>query len=254
MARSNRIIGRNGYIGSTLTDLPEVGATILLAGHSSVKMCENDPYGAWVNNVDFFLSILRDIKPGQKFIYASSASVYDGVERPNEDCNQFNLKGMYDLTKRTIDDLARLSDVEFYGLRFATVNGYSSNLRTDVMLNKMVFDAKTKGEVTIQNPQLVRPILGIRDLKRAICTILKNGDWRGIYNLASFESSVAEMANFVGDYFDVPVVTGTTDKPPYAFGLDTKKFERTYSFEFEDTLESVVSSMSLGYERVGIRE
>ena len=40
------------------------------------------------------------------------------------------------------------TDVEYYGLRFGTVCGASPNLRSDVMLNAMVVDALTHGEVT----------------------------------------------------------------------------------------------------------
>jgi nucleoside-diphosphate-sugar epimerase len=246
------ILGENGYIGSYIKDkLPKTDALILLAGHSSVKMCDNDPGGAWTNNVDLFRNLLNN--HNGKFIYASSASVYDGVENPNEDCNQFNLKGMYDLTKRTIDNLAQLSDKEYYGLRFATVNGWSPNLRVDVMLNKMVYDAKTAYKITVQNPQLVRPILGLNDLCRAITAILKGGRHAGIYNLASFNASVLEMAEFVGKRYNADVEVIETDAKPYAFGIDTTKFEKTYNFKFEDTLESVVESLDRPFLNTGVR-
>lgn len=243
MAIQPRIIGAQGYIGSVLTELPDSNAVILLAGHSSVAMCANYPDEAWINNVDFFREVMQTIKPGQKFIYASSASVYDGVEDPSEDTKEFNLKGMYDLTKRTIDDLARLSDVEFYGLRFATVNGWSPNLRVDVMLNKMYHDAITTGLITVQNGQLRRPILGIRDLKFAIGNILQGNDRRGIYNLASFTESVEDMANYVGMKTGAEVKIVPNDNPPYAFGIDTTKFREAYDFEFIDTMESVVGNL-----------
>lgn len=249
-----KVIGGNGYIGSTL-DLPDSDFTVLLAGHSSVKMCDNDPDGAWVNNVEFFRSVLRNSK---KLIYASSASVYDGVENPDENTNQFNLKSVYDLTKRTIDNLTLLSGKEVYGLRFATVNGWSPNLRVDVMLNKMVYDAKTTGFVTITNPQLERPILGIHDLNRAITAIIQRLEYRKspqIYNLASFTASVEDMANYVAAQFNAEVKYDVPDfRRPYAFGINTSKFQKDYDFRFRDTLESVVASLSQPFEKVGVRE
>jgi dTDP-4-dehydrorhamnose reductase len=246
----SKIIGRDGYIGSTL-ELPESDFTVLLAGHSSVKMCENDPEGAWTNNVDFFRATLRS---SSKLIYASSASVYDGVVNPTEDTNEFNLKGMYDLTKRTIDNLALLSNKETYGLRFATVNGWSPNLRIDVMLNKMVFDAKTTGKITVVNPQLVRPILGIDDLGRAINAIITSGkDLRGIYNLASFSASVLDMARAVADRYEANITVIQNNNNPYAFGISTKKFEKAFNFEFKDTLETVLDSLTYEFDRVVVR-
>ena len=246
------ILGANGYIGSYLQDfIPDKGL-VLLAGHSSVKKCENDPKGAWENNVNLFRTLLENHEG--KFIYASSASVYDGVPNPDEDCNQFNLKGMYDLTKRTIDDLARLSGKDYYGLRFATVNGWAPNLRVDVMLNKMVYDAKKSGVVTITNPQLVRPILGIKDLARAVKTILDSPSRPGIYNLASFNASVLEMGRYVADQFDAELAVNDVNTQPYAFGIDTSKFKSTYNFEFEETLESVVESLETPSKIYGVRE
>lgn len=248
------ILGENGYIGSYIKDkIPETDALILLAGHSSVKMCDNHPDAAWTNNVDLFRNLLNN--HSGRFIYASSASVYDGVDNPNEDCNQFNLKGMYDLTKRTIDNLALLSDKDYYGLRFATVNGWSPNLRTDVMLNKMVYDAKNLGLIMVTSPQLVRPILGINDLARAVKTILETErPHPGIYNLASFNASVLEMAEYVAKQFNAKVDVIHNTGKPYAFGIDTTKFEKQYDFEFKDTLESVVDSLKQDFILTGVRE
>lgn len=246
------VLGEYGYIGSALKLSRKSTGTILLGGHSSVKMCEREPDRAWDNNVELFRWVLDESK---KLIYASSASVYDGVSNPTEECTEFNLKGVYDLTKRTIDSLALLSDKEFYGLRFATVNGWSPNLRVDVMLNKMVYDAKETGLIHVTNPQLVRPILGINDLSRAVVAILDSKeDKRGIYNLASFNASVLDMANYVAKEFGAKVVVTEDDSKPYVFGIDTTKFQKAYDFEFEDTLESVVESLKQPFIKVGVRE
>ncbi len=244
------VIGGKGYIGSALGNLPP-GAIVLLAAHSSVRMCENDPLGGWMNNVEFFRTILDSIT-FERFIYASSATVYDGLENPSETINEFNLTNLYNLTKHTIDNIASLSKKEYYGLRFATVCGWSPNLRIDVMLNKMVYDARTFGKIQVLNPQLRRPILGINDLRRAIIRILESDPHPGIYNLASFSASVIDMATYVGQKYGVPVeVLG--GESHYAYGLDTSKFEQTYDFKFEDTLESIVESLDKPFLKVGIR-
>lgn len=233
-----RLLGKDGYIGSTL-DLPDSDFTVLLAGHSSVKMCDNAPDEAWVNNVEFFRSVLRNSK---KLIYASSASVLGEKQ------------GIYDLTKRTIDELAQQSDVEYYGLRFATVCGWSPNLRVDLMLNKMVFDAKTTGAIRVSNANLMRPILGINDLGRAINAIIKSGkDLRGIYNLASFGRTVREMAEFVAARYDAEIEL-LPNTSPYVFDVDTSEFQERFNFAFKDTLPSIINSLDEPYERVGVRE
>ena len=52
---------------------------ILLAGHSSVKMCEGEFTNAFSNNVTNFINLLGKLTKSQKFIYASSSSVYGSV-------------------------------------------------------------------------------------------------------------------------------------------------------------------------------
>jgi len=252
------IIGGYGYIGTELAKcIPckvvgrhdkyneaDYDTIILLAGHSSVAMCQNDPEGAWDNNVTYFTEILGRLRDDQRLIYASSGSVYNKIaDSVDESCNQFNCGGMYDLTKHTIDNLAKLSGKETYGLRFATVNGFSDVLRVDVMMNKMVNDVKENGYIHISNKDLSRPILGIHDLCRAITAIVEDKeDKRGIYNLASFSSTVGDMANAVVKRFGGEVIQNP-DTPHYVFNIDTTKFEEAYKFKFHDTVDSILLSL-----------
>lgn len=252
------LIGGNGYIGSELSKCIDVTVAgrddkyneadydtiILLAGHSSVAMCQNDPEGAWDSNVTWFTEILNRLRPDQRLIYASSGSVYNQIANSvDESCNQFNCSGMYDLTKHTIDNLALLSGKQTYGLRFATVNGYSDVLRVDVMLNKMVNDIKEVGKIFVSNKDLSRPILGIHDLCRAVQTIVESkDDKRGIYNLSSFSATVGDMAEAVVKEFGGEIVE-LPSTPHYVFNIDTTKFEEAYKFTFRDNLESILASL-----------
>lgn len=251
-------IGGLGYIGTALQEVlkadyvgrhdkfneSEYDTIILLAGHSSVAMCQNDPEGAWDNNVTYFTEILNRLRPDQRLIYASSGSVYNQIaDSVDESCNQFNCGGMYDLTKHTIDNLAQLSGKETYGLRFATVNGFSDVLRVDVMMNKMVNDVKENGYIHIANKDLSRPILGIHDLCRAIVKIVDSKtDRRGIYNLSSFSATVGELADAVVKRFGGEVIE-LPDTPHYVFNINTDKFEKAYKFKFNDTVDSILTSL-----------
>ena len=49
------------------------------------------------------------------------------------------------------------------------------------------------------------------------------------------------------------VIVKPSNDIPYVFGLDTSKFQKRYSFKFEDTLESVVEGLLKPYEKVGER-
>ena len=228
---------------------------ILLAGHSSVKMCE-DKFSSWNNNVRNFANLLKKLN-GTKFIYASSSSVYGNTteDEIDEEYLDFSPINFYDMAKLQVDQLAKLSDSEFYGLRFGTVNGPAPHIRTDVMINAMTNTAKTKGEIHLFNADTKRSILGINDLMNALETIIdSNEDNRGIYNLASFTSTSGEIAEVVGMASKVKVINKDTpevitneklEKKNYNFGVTTTKFQETFNFKFNDTLESLV------YETVG---
>lgn len=256
------VIGSKGYIGSALMQVLEADGVdieskymwpyrdydtiILLAGHSSKPMGENDPSGAWINNVERFKTLLDDLRDDQRLIYASSASVYNGIKsHPDETCSEFHPMNMYDLSKYTIDQLAILANKHTYGLRFVTVNGFSPTLRIDLMINKMSEDAKSKGMVTIKNAELTRPILGMQDLVRAIKTIVDSKeDNRGIYNLCSLNGhTVKEYAEAVTNKFGGEVEDLGVE-PHYVYGADTTKFEMTYGFRFKETLESIIDSLA----------
>lgn len=266
MSNSTLILGGKGYIGSALQrhieadvlDLTDFShwrscrwniegydTIILLAGHSSMPMGRDDPDGAWQNNVVRFKMLLDELKNDQRLIYASSGSVYNGIKaHPDEECVEFRPMNMYDLSKFTIDQLAKLSGKHTYGLRFVTVNGYSPVLRIDLMLNKMVEDAKEYGVITIKNGDLTRPLLGMQDLCRAIVRVAENpADLRGIYNLCSLNGhTVREYAEAVVNKFGGKV-RDLGNEPHYVYGADTTKFEKTYNFKFEETLDSILDSL-----------
>lgn len=253
------IIGGKGYIGSALQkhieadvidrdqpwDVDNYDTIVLLAGHSSKPMGENDPNGCWANNVNNFKELLDKLRDDQRLIYASSASVYNNIKsKPDETCSEFHPMNMYDLSKYVIDQLAILANKHTYGLRFCTVNGFSPVLRVDLMVNKMVEDAKTKQEITVKNAHLERPILGMQDACRAIATIVNSReDHRGIYNLCSLNgTTVREFADAVVKEFGGMVHDMGTE-PHYVYGANTDKFEDTYKFKFTETLETIIESL-----------
>jgi nucleoside-diphosphate-sugar epimerase len=227
---------------------------ILLAGHSSVKMCEFNMIGCFRNNVQFFIEFLQKLRPDQKLIYASSSSVYGNLNRNliTEQCEEYVPGNFYDLSKAEIDHYMSLSDsIEYYGLRFGTINGFSKNLRTDIMINAMSMSALNNGYINVYNPMIRRPILCINDLCRAIHKIIDIGcfDKRGIYNLASFNSTVDIIGRKVSEVFDNcklniyentdPPISENINKKlhskVYDFAISSEKFRKAFDFEFYGT-------------------
>jgi nucleoside-diphosphate-sugar epimerase len=235
---------------------------ILLAGHSSVKMCEGNILSSFNNNVRNFCNLISKLSKTQKFLYASSSSVYGqtNMQVVDEEYNNFTPNNYYDLTKQVIDFYASISDINYYGLRFGTVGGWSPNLRTDIMINAMVHSAKIDNHIKLYVKDIMRPILGINDLCNALKTIIEsNQDNRGIYNLASLNSTSKDIAYCVSNVLNVPVkeynnleieqITNCKlQSKAYNFAIDTNKFQEKFNFSFNDTIESITKSIVNDYD------
>jgi nucleoside-diphosphate-sugar epimerase len=240
----------------TVEELSAFDVVILLAGHSSVPMSVNShPESVIANNVLNFGSLFGKIskcpkKP--KFIYAGSSSVYNGIMcKADETFELFPPSNIYDSTKQMIDQIARAyhSDVEYYGLRFGTVNGISKHTRTDIMINGMVKNALANKEIKLFNPEIRRPILWIHDLVRAVEAIIRaEDDNRGIYNLASFNSTAEKIARTVAEEVgaELKVVEVEQKVAPYDFAISSRKFEQTFAFKFEGTTKLITREVLNG--------
>jgi UDP-glucose 4-epimerase len=240
---------RLDYRCLTRDDLRLYEAVILLAGHSSVPMCSSERLASFENNVVNFLGLLEKLRPTQRFLYASSAGVYGrhGETLATEAHADLAPLTYYDLQKREIDEYARMSGLDYYGLRFGTVNGGSPHLRTDIMINQMYHSAKTQGVIRLANPTAKRPILGLSDLCRAITTLLREPSQPGLYNLASFNATVWDIARRVQEQIPDAKLQLRESTPCYDMQMSTDKFERTYRFEFRDTCASIVASLDRCY-------
>lgn len=286
MAKKILLIGGNGYIGSRLThdlhhtyDIQSVDmcwfgknlgfsnvidyrlltkeyiskfdVIVLLAGHSSVKMCQGEASSSWNNNVNNFINLTNKLDKGQTLIYASSGSVYgDTRSTTNEDTDLiFKPINNYDLTKYTLDTIAQsmiLKGYNIVGLRFGTVNGWSPNVREELMLNSMTKNSIEHGNIQVNNKHIVRPILGISDISRAVDAIIKN-PIVGIYNLASFYDSVDKLSSQISSLLSSNINVNPDVTGAYDFIMDTTKFQKTFDFEFKETVNTIVNELSTKY-------
>lgn len=240
----------------TVSELSKFDAVILLAAHSSVKMCLYNGVDSFNNNVRNFISLVHKIskiKKPIKFIYASSSSIYGntGKELAAEDRKEFICVNNYDLTKYMNDQFMINNDLLdcWYGLRFGTVNGFSRNFRSELMLNSMTKRAIERGEIHITNSHINRAILDIDDLCRVMDQILYCGDKFnvGVYNINSFNKNVAEIADEVASLTYSKIVDGGNIGNPYDFAISNRKFEETFNFKFKGSIERIVKEIQQNY-------
>jgi len=234
---------------------------ILLAGQSSCGN-SNNLLNVIDNNIRNFAKLLENLGDNQKLIYASSSSVYGNTNNNvvNEESSYYEPYNYYDWSKNTIDQLATLSGKHYYGLRFGTVNGFSRNLRNDIMINSMCYNAKINGYIYVHNGNVNRPILGINDLTKAILTIINNGtlDKAGIYNLNSLNSNVTNIANTVANICKVPCKNIEDNKDlnfklqnkSYDFKISSDKFIKTFNFVFEENINSITNDILQKWDNI----
>jgi len=222
--------------------LQNYDAIVHVAANSSVPLCK-DIFDSFDNNVTKFINLVKKLKH-QKFIYASSSCVYGTTDQtPKKESETILPIDGLTLSKTTIDNLMPLLDVEYYGLRFGSVNGWSPNMRLDLMINSMTISALKDRSVNVFNGHAYRPIISTKDLAKAVEAVIEfSGDARGIYNVASFNENILEIGTKVANYINVPL----NDKGKnftYDFTVSSEKFENTFNFKFDETVESIVKSI-----------
>lgn len=205
--------------------LSQFSTVILLAAHSSVGMCKGNA-SSWDNNVTNFKHLL-DKLDDQKLIFAGSGSVLSKIDN------------WYDLAKKQIEEIATMSGKNTYCLRFGTVNGYSQVLREDLMINAMVKTALTTNKINVFEKDAKRPILGMGDLVHGVGKIITSVNKPGTYNLASFNTTVDNVAKVVSQITGAEINYTTSDKAsPYSFEMEIDPI-----FEPQETTISIVNSL-----------
>jgi nucleoside-diphosphate-sugar epimerase len=190
------------------------------------------------------MNFTKKLKRKQKLIYASSSCVYvESGTVPKVESEMSPPSDGLTLSKTTLDNLMPLLDVEYYGLRFGSVNGWSPNMRTDLMINSMTLSALKNKKVNVFNAHAHRPIVSTHDLCRAVDAIINSGDKRGIYNVASFNLNIGDVGRKVADHLNVELVDKGVSQT-YDFMISSDKFKNTFNFEFESTVESIVDSIT----------
>lgn len=241
------------YKSMTQSFVRKHDVVILLAGDSSVALCKHSFKKPFENNVQNFIGLAAKMRISQKFIYASSSSVYGFTNYPVDETHAVvNKHENYDTTKAMIDDAIQRFNLNFYSLRFGTVNGPAPHTRNDIMLNRMVYLAMKNNVIEITNKNIKRPILGINDLCNSITKIIEQENAEnGFYNLCSFNSSVGELAEVVSQILNVPILDqGYTKDLPYNFQISNEKFCKNFNFNFTDTAHKIVDNLVKNYNKI----
>ena len=177
---------------------------IFLAGLSNDPMAEYDPAKNFVYNGALPSYLAYEAKKAgiKRFIYASSCSVYGyTVDKLYDEEAPVTCAYPYGISKLQGErGVLQLQDENFsvIGLRQGTVSGYSPRMRFDLLVNTMFRSAIKDGKITVNNPNIWRPVFDIKDAV-TVYTKAVQADYSlsGVFNVASGNYTVGQVADIV---------------------------------------------------------
>jgi nucleoside-diphosphate-sugar epimerase len=188
----------------TVRDLKSYDQVVFLAGLSNDPMAEFSPGKNFVFNAAAPAYLAYTCKKAgvKRYVYASSCSVYGFTDNELYDENAPVLSQYpYGISKYQGEAaVMQLADDEFsvIALRKGTISGYSPRMRFDLIVNTMFMTAMKDGAITINNPSIWRPILGVSDAANAyVRAIEASAKISGVFNIASTNHTVGEVADLV---------------------------------------------------------
>jgi nucleoside-diphosphate-sugar epimerase/SAM-dependent methyltransferase len=200
------------------------------------------------------VNLARRMHKNQTLIYASTSAVTEGSGvYPYSENTQIKqeLLDPYSLSLyRRENAMRNLSETckecpQLIGTRFGTVIGHSKGQRIDMIHMALVRSAYTTGVLNVQNSETSRAILALKDLVRALSTIVINIERikkrSELFHLTSFNTLIISIAT------EVAMQTGSIlniqkkkDTDPIGFSISNVKFENTFLFKFVENQSSCV--------------
>ena len=188
----------------TEEDLHPYDQVVFLAGLSNDPMAEYSPSKNFVFNAaaPSYLAYIAKRAKVKRYVYASSCSVYGYTENElYDETRPVSSSYPYGISKLQGEQAAlQMIDDNFsvIALRKGTISGYSPRMRFDLIINTMFRNAMRERTITINNPSIWRPILGIQDAVTAyIRAIEANQKISGVFNVASGNYTVGEVGDLV---------------------------------------------------------
>lgn len=192
----------------------------------------------------------------QRFVFASSCSVYGVSDREVCETDELNPVSLYAQTK--IDSerelLASQRDDFFVTiLRFATVFGHSSRPRFDLVGNLFTAQAMTDGLITVIGPNQWRPFIHVRDLARAIVLVLQSEPalvQSQIFNVGDrrLNLTIQQLAERIqtvcSRYRDVHISTTQNPQDLRNYAVSFDKIQSMLGFRAETSIDEGVDEMA----------
>jgi len=239
--------------------IPGHDAVIHLACISNDPSFELNPDLGKSINLDAFEPLVKISKEAgvQRFIYASSSSVY-GIKEESNVHEEMSLEPLTDYSKFKADCEKILApyqsdDFTTVTIRPATVCGYSKRQRLDVVVNILTNLAYHKRSISVFGGKQLRPNIHIQDMADAYIVLLRApkeliaGE---IFNAGFENQTVLELAETVqkviGDDVEL-VATPTNDNRSYH--ISSKKIANKLGFVAQHSIQEAVEDLKDAFDK-----
>jgi nucleoside-diphosphate-sugar epimerase len=233
-------------------------AVVHLACISNDPSFDLDPALGRSINFDCFRPLVRAAKAAgvQRFIYASSSSVY-GIKNDPEVTEDLPLAPLTDYSKykalceRVLAE-EREPDFVTVTLRPATVCGYAPRLRLDLTVNILTNLAVNTQRITVFGGEQLRPNLHVEDMTDLYLMLLDAPDhlvdgkiWNAGYDNLKIREIADMVRGKVGDNVEI-VVTPTNDHRSYH--VSSQKIRRELGFTPRYTVEDAIFDLKRAFD------
>jgi nucleoside-diphosphate-sugar epimerase len=159
-------------------------------------LCEKFKKEAKILNVNSIKLILKYIKKNQRIIYPTTNSGY-GVGEKGKFCDEnspLRPISLYGTTKAEAEKIV-LSHKNSICFRLATVFGYSFRMRTDLLVNYMVYESVKKNKLEIFEAHFRRNFIHVRDVVDGMVFAINNFSFlkNNVYNLGLSSANITKF-------------------------------------------------------------
>jgi len=239
--------------------IPGHDVVIHLACISNDPSFELNPLLGKDINLDAFRPLVEISKNVgvQRFIYASSSSVYGIKSEPNIH-EEMTLEPLTDYSRFKVDCEKILSEYQSDNfttvtIRPATVCGYSPRQRLDVVVNILTNLAYHKREISVFGGEQLRPNIHIKDMVEAYMVMLnahKEKIAGKIFNAGYENQPVKELAKTVKAVvgIDVTLITTPTDDNR-SYHISSQKIKDELGFKTTHTIREAVEDLCAAFDK-----
>jgi nucleoside-diphosphate-sugar epimerase len=216
---------RNG-----IPDLQKYDVIFHLAGISGFPACASNPHSAQLINVEACRLIAKSLSQSQMLINASTTSLYGKSGEPCDEETQVDPVSTYAMTKLAAEEILH-EKPNVISLRFATVFGFSTRMRMDLMINDFVYKAVKEKVIVLFDSFAKRTFIHVEDAADCYLFAMDNYDMMkgGIYNAGGNDLNFSkdEIADKIKQKVDFSVVNSELkDKDLRHFIVNFDKIEK----------------------------